>query len=211
MLVLAVGSTLCGCGASTVTKQLAPRAPGREGAALPVRTISARLVHAGAGGGLQWGTKVGPGFPGDRVFGNRSVGFALTQIPPAVGATYPVATTNGGGTWRTAGPPLYRVGAPAAADVNDVGIVGSALYVAWCGACSSTIDVTSDAGKKWWRAHMPGNVLAVLDRPAGREKLLAIVVGHSGTAGGTRGVALWTYQSVDGRRWTYSHNGQPTR
>ena len=48
-----------------------------------------------------------------RVFANRLIGFALTDIPPRGGGTYPVATSDGGRTWRTDGPVLHVPAAQA--------------------------------------------------------------------------------------------------
>ena len=83
-------------------------------------------------------------------------------------------------------------------------MLGRRIFFAWFGACNSVIDSTPDAGKHWWQAFMPGNVLTVLGNSDPRAGLIAVVQGPTSGAGG-RGSPLWVYLSSDGRRWTYNH------
>lgn len=145
------------------------------------------------------------GFTGIRMFANRRAGFAITDIPQAGGGTYPVATTDGGKTWRTDGPVLHIPAAQGPVAVSQPGVAGPRIYFAWCGACNTVIDVTPDAGKHWWQTFMPGDVLAVLGGSSARASLTAIVEGPTSAPNG-RGASLWAYLSTDGRRWTYNHS-----
>jgi hypothetical protein len=148
---------------------------------------------------------VGSNFSGVRVFANRRVGFALSDIPPQGGGTYPVATADGGRTWRTDGPVLHVPAAQGPLAVDQAGVVGPRIYFAWCGACNMVIDVTPDAGRHWWQVFMPGEVLAVLGGSRGRAGLTAIVAGPTSAPNG-RGASFWVYRTADGHRWRYDYS-----
>ena len=158
-------------------------------------------LRPAAPGGLRPGTSVSSGFTGIRVFANRRDGFAITTIPAAEDGTYPVVTSNAGKTWRTGGPVLHIPAAQGAIAVGQAGVAGQRTYFAWCGACNSVIDISPDAGRHWWQAFMPGQVLSLLGSPDARAGLIAIVQGPTDAAGG-RGAALWVYISTNGRSWT---------
>jgi hypothetical protein len=157
-----------------------------------------------APGGLRPGTPVNPAFTSIRVFANRRIGFAITDIPKAGDGTYPVSTANGGKNWQTDGPVLHIPAAQGAIGVGQAGVAGSKIFFAWCGACNSVIDITPDAGKHWWQAFMPGQVLTLLGTPYARAGLIAVVEGPTSAANG-RGASLWVHISTDGRRWSYNH------
>jgi hypothetical protein len=171
--------------------------------------MAGRLRPAAAGG-LRPGTRVSSSFIGIRVFAGRRTGFAITNVLKAGDGTYPVATTNGGTTWRTDGPVLHIPAAQGAIAVGQAGVAGSRIYFAWCGACNSVIDITPDAGKHWWQAYMPGQVLSLLGSPYARAGLIAVVEGPTSAADG-RGASLWVYISNNGRRWTYNHSMNAVR
>lgn len=139
------------------------------------------------------------------MFANRRVGFAITDLPQAADGTYPVATSNGGRTWRTDGPVLHVPAAQGPIAVGQAGVLGPKIYFAWCGACNMVIDVTPDAGKHWWQTFMPGDVLAVIGGTDPRAGLTAIVEGPTSAPNG-RGASLWAYLSTDGRSWTYKYS-----
>lgn len=145
------------------------------------------------------------GFTGVRVFANRHIGFALTDLAQAGGGTYPVSTTDGGESWRTDGPVLHVPAAQGPIAVGQAGVLGPRIYFAWCGACNMVIDVTPDAGKHWWQTVMPGQVLAVLGGSDTRAGLTAIVEGPTSAPNG-QGASLWVYLSTNGRRWTYKYS-----
>jgi hypothetical protein len=89
--------------------------------------------------------------------------------------------------------------------VDQAGVTGSRIRFAWCGACNNVIDITPDAGKHWWQANMPGEVLSLVGSPHPRAGLIAIVKGPTPAADG-RGASLWVYTSSSGRRWAYSRS-----
>jgi hypothetical protein len=165
----------------------------------PPRHVVGALIRPSAVGELRPGTPVRATFTGDRVFADRANGFAITDLGRPADATYPVATADGGGTWRTVGPALHLPAAQAPLVVDQAGIAGSRTWFAWCAACNPVIDATSDGGRRWWRAFMPGTVLAVVGGTSARNGLSAIV------ARGTRRQRVWVYTSRDGRRWTFDH------
>jgi hypothetical protein len=211
-LRLAVVVVLCSlaigaCGGASTPGRITGRSSVGRGDGLPPKTlIGGRATPAGPGG-LRPGTIVSPDFTGVRVFANRRDGFAISDLPQAGDGTYPLATSNGGKTWRTDGPVLHIPAAQGALGVGEAGVLGPGFYFAWCGACNTVIDVTPDAGQHWWRTFMPGDVLGVLSGTDKREGLSAIVEGPPNTA--TRhGVPLWMYLSTDGRRWTYNRSLQ---
>ncbi len=195
------------CGDSSTRHGTTRSSSTTTGAALPPKTvIGQRAIPAGPEE-LRPGTVVSAGFKGVRVFANRRDGFAISDLPQAGYGTYPLATTDGGKTWRTDGPVLHIPAAQGALGVGQAGVLGPGFYFAWCGACNTVIDVTPDAGQHWWRTFMPGDVLGVLSGTDKREGLTAIVGGPPNTA--TRhGVPLWVYLSPDGRRWTYNRSLQ---
>jgi hypothetical protein len=172
------------------------RAAGASSSSPPKHIVGAPISPSGAGE-LRPGTRVGASFTGVRVFANRLGGFAITNLAQAGGATYPVATADGGRTWRTAGPALHLPAAQAPLVVDQAGIAGARTWAAWCAGCNTVIDATSDGGRHWWRAFMPGPVLSVVGGPSARNGLRAIVGGRA------RDGRAWVYASRDGRRWTF--------
>jgi hypothetical protein len=143
-------------------------------------------------------------FAGPRVFANPRDGFALGN-PPRTLDTYPLATVDGGRTWRTAGPVLHIPAAQAAVDVTQAGMSGPRIWFAW--GAATVVDVTPDAGKHWWAAFLPGEVLTVYAGTSVCGRLIALV--QPFTRRGTP--PLWTYASATGRRWTYAPNPNATR
>ena len=204
-LALLSSVTLVACGASTQPRASRARSPSTPPVAVPAPStrIVAQPLRAAAAG-LRPGTGVSPRFLGVRVFANRRDGFAITDLPQAGDGTYPVSTTDGGQTWRTDGPVLHIPAAQGPSAVDQAGVAGARTYFAWCGACNLIIDITADAGEHWWRAVMPGQVLAVIGSADPRAGLTAIIAGPTPAASG-RGASLWVYTSPDGLRWTYDH------
>jgi hypothetical protein len=198
---LAIGA----CGEASVRTVATPSTRAAPNNASPPKAVIARRLHPSAPGGLHPGTPVSSGFAGVRAFANRRIGFAITDLPQAGDGTYPVATADGGKTWRTDGPVLHIPAAQGPLAVGQAGVLGPRIYFAWCGACNMVIDVTPDAGKHWWQTFMPGEVLAVLGASNTRAGLTAIVAGPTSAQNG-RGASLWVYLSTDGRRWTYNHD-----
>jgi hypothetical protein len=158
---------------------------GHDPAVTPSDAVQARLPYASrrsrrrlptkdnhrkssASGGNRWsspGSRVPPSFSAIRVFANAQDGFAVPDLPQkGLGGpgSYPVMTSDGGRSWRTAGPVLHIPAAQGAIAVGQPGMVGARILFAWCGSCNSVIDTSSDAGRHWWQTFLPGQVLSVL-------------------------------------------------
>jgi hypothetical protein len=157
--------------------------------------VQAHRLRPDGPNSLRIGTRVGNRFAGLRVFADPRNGFALGAPPQDSGATYPIATVDGGRTWRTAGPLLHVPAAQGAVDVTEAGISGPHVWYAW-GPGISVVDVTPDAGRHWWQAALPGMVLAVYAAQCNR--LIALVQPFTER----KHPPLWTYASRNGRNWT---------
>lgn len=172
--------------------------------AAPPAVVVASRRGPSAPRGLRSGTAVRSADVGVRVFADSRHGFALASVSP--GWTYPVATTDGGRHWQIAGPVFDVPAAQGATVVSQPGVAGPRTYFAWeQQGFDTVVDTTTDAGKHWWQASLPGGVLSVVGDlssvgPGGG--LTAIVQGPS-TGPHGRGAFLWIYQSTTGRRWTY--------
>jgi photosystem II stability/assembly factor-like uncharacterized protein len=159
-------------------------------AAKPPQTVRATRVTRQPGT-LAPGSNVRPAaVVGQRVFTDAKHGFALAS--PG-NADYPVATSNGGKTWKTNGPALHLDAAQGPLAVTFVGAVSRKTLFAWGGG--SAIDVTSDGGKHWYRALFQSSPVAVVPDLEGH--LVAFVAPFNGSA-------AWHYLSKDGgRTWQY--------
>jgi hypothetical protein len=185
-----------GCGG--VAKSATNRVESASKAARPPR--QARRLRPSTRGFLRPGTRVSNRFAGIRAFANPGDGFAIGS-PPRNMDTYPLATRDGGKTWRTAGPVLHIPAAQAAVAVAQAGMISPRIWFACCGL-NGVVDVTPDAGKHWWQAFFPGEVLTVYPGPSACGRLIAVVQAYS-----TRlNPPLWTYASSQGRRWTHAAN-----
>jgi photosystem II stability/assembly factor-like uncharacterized protein len=113
---------------------------------------------------------------GQRTFTNARRGFALAT---AGEADYPVATTDGGKTWKTNGPALHLHAAQAPLAVIFIGAVNRRTVFAWGGG--QVIDTTNDGGKTWYRAlFTSGFPVAVVHDPSGH--LLAFISSGTGSS-----------------------------
>ena len=130
----------------------------------PPATVTATLIAPSpAPTFLQPGHAVSSSVLGVRVFVNGKDGVALNTGLSLKGVTYPVATVNGGKTWRIDGPELHVPAANGPDVVTQVGAGGSATYFAYGGpAGANPVDVSADAGKYWYRAYLEGQVSAVV-------------------------------------------------
>ena len=146
------------------------------------------------------GTVVSSSTLGTRVFVGDKNGFALaTLLIP--GVTYPAATVNGGRTWRIDGPHFHVAAANAPNVVTQVGAAGPATYFAYGGpGGGNSACVTTDGGKHWWRAYLPGTPVAIVySRVTTPAELVSLV--EYGPA------QFWVYVSSDGgHHWRY-HKG----
>jgi len=93
--------------------------------------VQARRLRASAPGHLRSGTRVSR-FAGARVFANPRDGFAIGTLPRDLD-TYPLATFDGGKTWRTAGPVLHVPAAEGPVAVAQAGMIGPHIWYACCG------------------------------------------------------------------------------
>jgi hypothetical protein len=166
---------------------------GAMGSGLP-RTMTGEMITA-RGGTLARGTVLKSStIFSTRVFRTDQDGFALATRNSA---DYPVLTTNGGVSWKIAGPALHVDAADGPAAVESVGVSGSTVDFAYG---SGAIDVTSNGGTTWYQVFPEANVTAVV---AGARGLAAYV-----QALNVQGLVTGTYQyvSIDGgRRWTLSN------
>jgi hypothetical protein len=168
----------------------------------PPRSVLARRLRPSAAHGLRSGTILPQADLGIRVFADRRHGFALAFRLAGGGQTYPVASSDGGQTWRIAGPVLHINAAQGAIAVNEPGVQGSRFYYAWDDGYNTVIDVTTDAGRHWWQTFLPGAVLSVTSEPGTGGGLAALVEGPTTDPSG-HGASLWDYRTSDGRRWRY--------
>jgi hypothetical protein len=160
----------------------------------PARTITARPI-ARVPRTLETGTAVEARQLGHRVFIDTLHGFALASVGQA---QYPVASVDGGTTWRVSGPALHLNAAQAPLSVCEIGALNRLTYFAY--GCGEVVDTTNDGGKHWWRTYLGGGSLAVVDNGG---RLIALVEARS-DSGST--AATWAYVSSDGgRRWHYEN------
>jgi len=130
--ILVVSAAALGSGASVAA------------AAGPQQTIIGTLISRPSGTLAPGSTVNASKIFGNRVFTDAKHGFALAQ---AGQAQYPVATTNGGQTWKTDGAALHLNAAQAPLAVIDIGAASQKTIFAW--GTGQVIDATSDGGKHW--------------------------------------------------------------
>jgi hypothetical protein len=132
-----------------------------------------------------------------RVFVSARNGFAMADVN---GAQYPATTVDGGKTWKIAGPHFHKNALDAPDAVTQVGAVRPSTYFAYAGPDGGQpVIVSTDRGKHWWRAYMPGVPLAVTSSHIVNVHgaLVALVEAGPGK--------LWAYVSTDGgHHWHYS-------
>src|SRR6202008_4643398 len=114
---------------------------------------------------------------------------------------YPANTTDGGKTWRIDGPHLHVNAANAPDVVTGRGVTGKSTYVAYGGPGGGNTGVVStDRGKHWWRAYMPGVPITVEpSSTGGTAALVAIVESNPGKF-------MASLSTDGGRHWRY-HQG----
>lgn len=123
--------------ASATTAASAPKPP---------NTVRATRITRQSGT-LAPGSHVSPAnVAGQRTFTNATRGFALASVQSA---DYPVATTDGGKTWKTDGPALHLHALQAPLAVVFIGAVNRRTVYAW--GAGQVIDTTHDGGRTWYR------------------------------------------------------------
>ncbi len=128
------------------------------------------------------------------------VGWALGIIGCA---EYPEFSTNHGRTWLVGGDFFTIPAGDLSPFVDVIEPLTPTLVVAY-GVGTNNFDLTSNAGRTWFRAWMPGNVTSVTgsptSTPASRTTRMTIVVRVSGSSSPTRHA---DYRSKDlGRTWS---------
>jgi hypothetical protein len=193
-----VAVTLVVAGPLVLALAMALQRPSPSAAAVrtptPPATVAGTLIIRPTGT-LKPGSLVKSADLGLRVFPNAKHGFALADVGQA---QYPAATVDGGKIWRTDGPALHLNAAQAPLVVQEVGAANQRTFFAWGGG--QVVDVTSDAGKHWYRAILGDVVMAVVSPANGQ------LVAFAQTATGSGSTAVtWVYVSKDGgRQWHYS-------
>lgn len=134
-----------------------------------------------------------------RTFVNAKDGFSLASVG---GAQYPANTTDGGKTWRIDGPHFHVNAANAPDAITRTGAAGTDTYFAYAGpGGGQSIVVSTDAGKHWWRAYMPGVPLTVEPTySSGKQPALVTIVE-------TNPGQFAAYITTDGGRHWRLHHG----
>ncbi len=90
----------------------------------------------------------------------ENVGWAVEWDGPAGNiGQYPIRRNDHGTRWKIAGPYLAITGA-AGANVNSITVFTSRIVIAYSKG-ANVLDVTWDAGRHWFKAWMPGNIISV--------------------------------------------------
>ncbi len=126
---------------------------------------------------------------GQEAFLDEQNGYALAELNSQ---TYPVATVDGGTTWRIDGPIFHVDAADGPNVVNEIAAAMPSTVLVWGQYSGNVVNVSTDSGKTWWAANLgPG----VLSMGAFGSQLWAVVLDQS-----TR-----IFTSVDGgRAWSIS-------
>lgn len=172
-------------------------APASASNSAPPQTVTAARITVQPNT-LRPGTKVHASELGQRVFPNATHGFALADTG---NAQYPAATVDGGKTWKTDGPALHLNAAQAPLSVTEVGAAGQRTFFAF--GSGQVVDVTSNAGKQWWRAILGDVVLAVV--APGNGELVAFAQDAAGT-NGNKALTLVYVSRDGGRHWHLNDN-----
>lgn len=161
----------------------------------PPKTVTGALMKPRSGT-LKPGSKVNASkVASPRIFFNSTRGFAMAGVGQA---EYPVATTDGGKTWKTNGPFLHLDAAQAPLAVSNVGAGNQKTMFACCGG--QVVDATGDGGKHWYQALLGDTVLSVI-APGNGKRLVAVAQNGSSKARNL------VYVSTDGgHHWKLNTN-----
>jgi hypothetical protein len=142
----------------------------------PPKTVIGALMKTRSGT-LKPGSKVKASRVGSpRMFFNSAKGFGMARVGRA---EYPVATSNGGKTWKTNGPYLHLDAAQAPLAVSNIGVGNQKTMFACCGG--QVVDATGDGGKHWYQALLGDTVLSVI-APGNGKRLVAVAQNGSNKA-----------------------------
>lgn len=147
---------------------------------------------------LRPGTVVPSAKVGVSVFADARHGFTVASMSGS--ETYPAATVDGGRTWRIDGPVLPALPSGGRAVISQPGIAGPRTYFVSEGVGGITlVDVTTDAGKRWWRTLLPGGPVFV----GAYDGELTAIVANSTIDRPDAQETFGAFHSKTGRRWTY--------
>ena len=185
-VLVALASSVILIGVSSASQRAAASAP-------PATVTATQIPPSRSPTFLKPGKIVSASDLGVRAFINSNDGVALNQGMSLDGVTYPVATVDGGKTWRIDGPELHIPAANAPNVVTQVGAGAPATYFAYGGpGGANSVAVTSDGGKHWYRAYLGGGIVAaVVD--SNRE--LYAFTGAAGDYHSTNGGRVWHYSA----------------
>lgn len=197
----AAALTIVAVSATVITVSSAfDRSSAAAAASKPPATVTATRLRADKPPFSPSGTIVSSARLGIRVFVNHKNGFALATLP-IPGVTYPAATVNGGKTWRIDGPHFHVAAANAPNVVTEVAASRPATYFAYGGpGGGNSACVTTDGGKHWWRAYLPGTPVAIVYSHVSNPGEL-VAFAEYGPA------QFWVYVSRDGGHHWHYHKG----
>jgi hypothetical protein len=161
----------------------------------PPTTVTAAKLSATRPPYLAAGRIVSDATLTNRVYVNRQDGFSLSWQR---GAQYGARTTDAGHTWRICTPVLHVNALNAPNVVTQVGADHQTYWVYGGPGGGQSIVVSSDAGRTWYRAYMPGTPMAVTLSHVGNVRQLIAFVGTGQTPLGytsTDGGHTWHYTS----------------
>jgi hypothetical protein len=91
---------------------------------------------------------------------SQMVLFGLAELPLVPGATYPVISTDSGGSWRVDGPRFHINAADGPDQTGSIGVLGPDGAYAW-GEGGNVVKVTTDGGMQWWETGFSYGVKSV--------------------------------------------------
>lgn len=186
-------AVLASCATVVGVSSASNRSPASIASSPPPTVTATQIPPSHAPTFLPAGTVVSASKLGVRVFVNSKDGVALNTGLSLSGVTYPVATVNGGKTWRIDGPELHVPAANGPDVVTQVGAAGPATYFAYGGpAGANSVDVSADGGSHWYRAFLGGVVGGVV---SSNGELFAFT-GEPGAYHSTDGGRVWHYSKL---------------
>ncbi len=135
-----------------------------------------------------------------------SIAFATPRVGYALGgpfaSSFPLKTVDGGRNWFIDGPAFFRPVADGASVVGDMTAASASEAYAYGGPYGgSSIVITTDGGKQWWRAWLGQALLAVSQHGS---DLWALAAGPTTSSSNALPPKMLLYDSGgDGRTWTY--------
>lgn len=103
------------------------------------------------------------------------VTYGLADQGDLLSVHYPAISYDGGRTWAIDGPIFYIAAADGTAAVNTIAAVSATTAYAW--GSGNFIRWTTNGGRQWWGAFLPGGV----DRVAIGNGTVAVTIHADGT------------------------------